>query len=82
VTQPVTHIFPLHCSMHIVCYIAVMSFESPQQIDGSLQRLGSRLLYENADPIALVICGGSALNVLNVAQRTTRDVDVLAIVEV
>jgi len=58
-----------------------MSFESPEQIDGALQRLGSRLVYEYTDPIALVICGGSALNVLNVAQRTTRDVDVLAIVE-
>ena len=58
-----------------------MSFESPDQIDGALRRLGSRLLYEYTDPIALAICGGSALNVLNVAQRTTRDVDVLAIVE-
>jgi hypothetical protein len=58
-----------------------MSFDNPEQIDGALQRLGSRLLYEYATPIALVICGGSALNVLNVAQRTTRDVDVLAIVE-
>lgn len=58
-----------------------MSFESPEQIDGALQRLGSRLLYEYTNPIALVICGGSALNVLNVAHRTTRDVDVLAIVE-
>jgi len=58
-----------------------MNFESPEQIDGALQRLGSRLLYEYTEPIALVICGGSALNVLNVAQRITRDVDVLAIVE-
>ena len=58
-----------------------MSFESPDQIDGALQRLGSRLVYEDTDPISLVICGGSAMNVLNVAQRTTRDVDVLAIVE-
>ena len=71
----------LPCSIHTVCYIAIMSFESPEQIEGALQRLGSRLLYEYTDPIALVICGGSALNVLNVAQRTTRDVDVLAIVE-
>jgi hypothetical protein len=67
--------------MRIVCYIAVMSFESPEQIDGALQRLGSRLLYEYAEPIGLVICGGSALNVLNVARRTTRDVDVLSMVE-
>ncbi|MDP6629412.1 MAG: hypothetical protein QGH42_10910 [Kiritimatiellia bacterium] len=58
-----------------------MSFDNPDQIEGALQRLGSRLLYEYTDPIALVICGGSALNVLNIAQRTTREVDVLAIVE-
>ena len=58
-----------------------MNFESPEQIEGALQRLGTRLVYEDADPIALVICGGSALNVLNVARRTTRDVDVLAVVE-
>lgn len=46
-----------------------------------MQRLGKRLLYEYAEPISLVVCGGSALNVLNIASRTTRDVDVLAVVE-
>lgn len=71
----------LHCSIRDACYSAAMKFDNPEQIDGALQRLGSRLVYEYTDPIALVICGGSALNVLNVAQRTTRDVDVLAIVE-
>jgi hypothetical protein len=71
----------LHCSIQIVCYNAFMSFENPEQIDGALQRLGSRLLYEYTAPISLVICGGSALNILNIAQRTTRDVDVLAVVE-
>ncbi len=58
-----------------------MDFASPDQIEGALQRLGTRLAYEYADPIALAICGGSALNVLNIARRTTRDVDVLAVVE-
>ncbi len=58
-----------------------MSFANPEQIEGALQRLGTRMAYEYADPIALVICGGSALNVLNIARRTTRDVDVLAVVE-
>ena len=56
-------------------------FEGPEQIDGALQRLGKRLLYEYTDPISLVVCGGSALNVLDIARRTTRDVDVLALVE-
>ncbi|NLF37999.1 hypothetical protein GX586_01050 [bacterium] len=50
-------------------------------VHASLARLGRRLLYEYADPIALVVCGGSALNVVGIAQRTTRDVDVLALAE-
>lgn len=58
-----------------------MTFKSAAEIDGALQRLGKRLLYEYSKPISLVVCGGSALNVLNIASRTTRDVDVLAIVE-
>ncbi|MCX6997926.1 MAG: hypothetical protein NTV49_12780 [Kiritimatiellaeota bacterium] len=58
-----------------------MTFTNAAEIDGALQRLGKRLLYEYAKPIALLVCGGSALNVLNIARRTTRDVDVLAVVE-
>ncbi|MBI2440710.1 MAG: hypothetical protein HYV35_04990 [Lentisphaerae bacterium] len=58
-----------------------MTFKSAEEINGALQRLGKRLLYEYAEPISLVVCGGSALNVFNIARRTTRDVDVLAILE-
>jgi hypothetical protein len=58
-----------------------MSFRNAQDIQGALQRLGKRLLYDYAAQISLVVCGGSALNVLNIACRTTRDVDVLATVE-
>ena len=58
-----------------------MTFLGAADIDGALQRLGKRLLYDYVKPIALVVCGGSALNVLNLASRTTRDVDVLATVE-
>lgn len=58
-----------------------MRFENADDINGALQRLGMRLLYDYAEPISLVVCGGSALNVLNIADRTTRDVDVLATVE-
>ena len=56
-------------------------FGNAEEIEGALQRLGKRLLYEYADPLSLVVCGGSALNVLNIASRTTRDVDVLAVVK-
>lgn len=58
-----------------------MTFKSAEEIEGALKRLGKRMLYEYAKPISLVVCGGSALNVLNLARRTTRDVDVVAIVE-
>jgi hypothetical protein len=58
-----------------------MTFRNAEDIQGSLQRLGKRLLYDYAPPISLVVCGGSALNVLRLASRTTRDVDVLATVE-
>lgn len=58
-----------------------MVFRDTNEIHGALQRLGKRLLYDYVEPIALVVCGGSALAVLNISSRTTRDVDVLAIVE-
>lgn len=58
-----------------------MTFADAQDIQGALQRLGKRLLYDHVEPISLVVCGGSALNVLEIASRTTRDVDVLAIAE-
>jgi len=58
-----------------------MTFENVDTIHGALQRLGKRLLYDYTDPISLVVYGGSALNVLNIASRTTRDIDVLATVE-
>lgn len=69
------------CSILSVCYIVAMTFADAQDIQGALQRLGKRLLYDHVEPISLVVCGGSALNVLEIAARTTRDVDVLAIVE-
>jgi hypothetical protein len=58
-----------------------MTFRNAGDIEGALQRLGKRLVYDYAEPISLVVCGGSALNVLNISSRTTRDVDVLATVE-
>lgn len=71
----------ISCSIHYVCYIVDMIFNDAKEIDGALQRLGKRLAYNYSEPIALLICGGSALNILGIATRTTRDVDVLAVVE-
>jgi len=56
-------------------------FDGQNEIHAALRRLGKLMLYEYAEPIVLVVCGGSALNVLGIAQRTTKDVDVLAIVD-
>ena len=58
-----------------------MTFGNASDIEAALLRLGKKLAYDYAEPISLVVCGGSALNVLNIANRTTTDVDVLAIVE-
>lgn len=58
-----------------------MTFGNTIDIEAALLRLGKKLMYDYAEPISLVVCGGSALNVLNIANRTTTDVDVLAIVE-
>lgn len=58
-----------------------MVFSRQDEIDEALIRLGKQMLYFNVDPISLVICGGSALNALNIASRATIDVDVLVVVE-
>jgi hypothetical protein len=58
-----------------------MTIQDTAAIEALLWRLGKQMLYYHVEPISLVICGGSALNVLNIASRTTKDVDVLVIVE-
>ncbi len=65
----------LRCSIRTVCCSAIMAFRNADDIQGALQRLGKRLLYDYSDPVSLVVCGGSALNVLNIASRTTRDAE-------
>jgi len=45
-----------------------------------MSALGEQLEGLLNEPIELLICGGSALNVLGLIQRTTEDVDVLAYV--
>jgi hypothetical protein len=45
----------------------------------ALAALGDQLERTTTDEIAIVVCGGSALQVLGLVERTTRDVDVLAI---
>lgn len=46
-----------------------------------LSALGEQVSERTDEPIGMVICGGSALLSLGLVQRTTRDVDVLAVVK-
>lgn len=45
----------------------------------ALQILGERLRLKQSSPIQLVVCGGSALMVLDLVSRSTEDIDVVAL---
>ena len=48
-------------------------------LDRALELLAIRLEENNADPIEIVVCGGSALILTGMVPRTTKDVDVVAL---
>jgi hypothetical protein len=50
----------------------------PAEIEGALGAVGELLAAERAE-IGIIVVGGTALNLLGIVERTTRDVDVLAI---
>jgi len=50
-----------------------------ENLETALKLLGARLDLAQAPAIGLVVCGGSALIALGLIKRTTRDVDVLAL---
>jgi len=50
-----------------------------QRLDVALESLAIRLDENGADPLALVVCGGSALILTGMVPRTTKDVDVIAL---
>jgi len=52
---------------------------SHDNIDQALSLLAGRLDLAQTDPVRLVICGGSALIAMSFRRRTTRDVDVVAL---
>ena len=52
--------------------------DTPFQLDKALQGVGE-LLARRGDQAAIVVVGGTALNLLGVVERYTRDVDVLAL---
>jgi len=49
-----------------------------KDVDDILTALGEQLEQTTDETIELLVCGGSALNVVGLVQRTTKDVDVLA----
>ena len=56
-------------------------FNSPDSISTALEHL-SELMEAAGDPaVGLLVCGGSALNVLGLVRRSTRDVDVICVAE-
>jgi hypothetical protein len=56
-------------------------FTDKQQIQEALLRTGRRLALADAGEFALLVCGGSALNLAGIIQRPTRDVDVLGLIQ-
>lgn len=56
-------------------------FTNQQEIHEALSRTGRRLALADAGEFTLLICGGSALNLADLIQRPTRDVDVLGLVK-
>jgi hypothetical protein len=53
-------------------------FEDQKDVEAILKALGEQLEGLLDKPIELLVCGGSALNVLGLVRRATKDVDVLA----
>lgn len=51
------------------------------EIHRVLKLLNARLIRNGAPPIAIVVCGGAALIVLGLNQRTTTDVDIVALAD-
>jgi hypothetical protein len=54
---------------------------NPQNLDRAFTLLAGRLDLAQTEPVRLVVCGGSALIATGLSQRTTRDVDVVAMMD-
>ena len=55
-------------------------FRNQKDVENILAALGEQLESLLENPIELLVCGGSALNILGLVQRTTEDIDILAYV--
>ena len=50
-----------------------------ETLDNAFESVAIRLKQNGADPIEIVVCGGSALILTGMVPRTTKDVDILAL---
>jgi len=55
-------------------------FHNKEDVDQALGALGEQLAAIKSAPWDILVCGGSALQALSLVLRTTKDVDVLALV--
>jgi hypothetical protein len=56
-------------------------FQSQKDVENILSALGDQLEGLLDKPVELLICGGSALNILGLVRRATKDIDILAYIE-
>ncbi len=56
-------------------------FQDQKDVELVLSALGEQLESLLDKPVELLVCGGSALNVLGLVRRATKDVDILAYIE-
>jgi len=56
-------------------------FQSQKDVENILAALGEQIEKITKDTFELLVCGGSALNILGFIERATKDVDVLAYVK-
>jgi len=52
-----------------------------EKIEEALKLLDGRLVMNGSSHYSLVVCGGAALNALNLVRRTTKDVDIVALMD-
>ena len=52
-----------------------------EKIETAINLLDGRLKMNNSGNYSLVVCGGAALNAMHLVQRTTKDVDIVALID-
>ena len=57
-------------------------FSGRKAIESALKKLNAKMVYGQIEPVALVCCGGAALNIMGLIARSTNDVDIVAVAEV